>query len=96
MANFTPATLLLAGVVFFQVASIITGLLDGVFSTRSPYLLQGAAVLGVLQLFVHGYLYAAEGGLYLATSATYLLAALLLLGRSVALARRRHTGFTHY
>lgn len=96
MADFTIATLLLAGVVVFQVASVLTGLLDGAFSSRSPYLFQAAAFLGFLQLLVLGYLYAAEGGLYLATSAAYLLASLLLLGRSVAIARRRHRGFMHY
>ena len=95
MADFTPATLLLAGVVVFQVASVLTGLLDGAFTTRAPYVFQGAAFLGFLQLFVLGYLAAAEGGLYLAIGAAYLLAACLFLGRSVAIAWRRHSGFMH-
>jgi hypothetical protein len=96
VADFTTAVLLLAGVVVFQVTSVLTGLLDGTFTTRVPYALQGAAFLGFLQLFVLGYLYAAEGGLYLATSAAYLLTSCLLLGRSVTVARRRTNGFTHY
>jgi hypothetical protein len=96
VADFTTATLLLTGVVVFQVASVLTGLLDGDFTTRVPYALQAAALLGFLQLFVLGYLYAVEGGLYLATSAAYLLASLLLLGRSVAIARQRHSGFTYH
>jgi predicted acyltransferase len=95
VADFTTATLLLAGVIIFQVASVLTGLLDGHFSTRSPYLLQAAALLGFLQLFVLSYLYAYEGGLYLATSAAYLIAACLLFGRSVTIVRRKRV-FTYW